>query len=116
MDNATSLSLARIGFGSAAWAMPRLGLKAALLDASHPQAPLLVRLFGARDLALGAVTLLAEHRPMLLKVGIAVDASDAVAGLIAWRTGAVGPVAGLALAGAAVAAVATGAAALGQEG
>ncbi len=117
MDNATSLSLARIAVGAAAWAAPEFGLKAALLDPTAPQSPYLVRLFGARDVALGAITLLAgpEHKPALLRVGLGVDGSDLVASLLAWRERAVTPVTGAVLAGATVAALAAGVAALGQQ-
>ena len=117
MDNATSLSLARIVVGAAAWAAPELSLKGAMLDATAPQSPYLIRLFGARDVALGAVTLLAapEHKPALLKVGIGVDAADAAAAVHALSQGKLSKGAGITLAAAAGAAVAAGIAALAQR-
>lgn len=117
MDNATSLALARIGVGAAAWAAPELGLRAALLDDSAPESPYLVRLFGARDLALGAVTLLAspERKPALICIGMAVDALDAGAAVLALRKQQLRTTAGVVLAAAAGGAVVSGAAALGQQ-
>ncbi len=114
MDTATSLSLGRIALGTGAWAAPRLGLKAMLLDPDDPQGPFLVRLFGARDVALGVVTLLAEPgaRPLLIKVGLAVDASDAAAALLALRAGALRPLPTVLIAGTAGSAVVAGLVAL----
>jgi hypothetical protein len=117
MDNATSLSLARIVVGTAAWAAPELSLRAGMLDATAPQSPYMLRLFGARDVALGAITLMAapEHKPALLKVGLAVDAADAAAAVHALQRRQVQPPTGVALAGMAVAAVVAGVVALGQQ-
>lgn len=117
MDNLTSLSLARLVIGGAAWVAPTLGLKVAMLDSAAPQAPYLLRLFGARDVALGALTLMAapEQRPTLLKIGIAVDSADAAAAALAMRGRALGKVTGLLLTGVGVAAAAAGAAALAEQ-
>jgi hypothetical protein len=117
MDNATTLSVARIALGAAAWVAPGLTLKALLLDQEDAQAPFLLRLFGARDVALGVVTLLAapEARPALLKVGVAVDASDAAAVGIAARGGALRPLPAAMVAGTASTAVVTGLIALRQR-
>jgi hypothetical protein len=117
MDQATSLSLARIVVGAAAWVAPRTSLKLALLDADAPQSPYLLRVFGARDVALGALTLVspAAARPSLLKLGLAVDAADSAAALLALRAKQLKPVAGLLLAGMAAGGVAAGVQALGQQ-
>ncbi len=117
MDNATSLSLARIVVGAAAWAAPELSLKGAMLDAGATQSPYLLRLFGARDVALGAATLLAapEHRSTLLKIGLGVDAGDTAAAVLALSQGQVSKPTGVILAAAAGAAVAAGFAALAQR-
>jgi hypothetical protein len=117
MDNAISLSLARIVVGTAAWAAPDLSLKAAMLDPTAPQSPYMLRLFGARDVALGAITLMAkpEHKPALLKVGLAVDGADAAAAARAVQLGQLKPPTGAALAGMALAAVVAGVVALGQQ-
>lgn len=117
MDNATSLSLARIVIGSAAWVAPELSLRAGMLDAAAPQSPLMLRLFGVRDAAIGVITLLAkpEHKPALLKVGLAVDAADATAAVRALQAGQVKPPAGMMLAGLAGAGVVAGFVALRQQ-
>ena len=117
LDQATSLSLARIAVGAASWANPELGLKYAQLDPEAPQSPYLLRLFGARDVALGLVTLLAkpEHKPALLKVGLAVDAADGGAAVLALQKKQVDTVPGVILAGAAGAAVLAGVIALSQQ-
>lgn len=115
-DNATSLSIARIVIGGAAWAAPGTALKLGMLQ-STPQAPYLLRLFGARDVALGAMALMAPAavRPALLKIGVAVDGADAAAAALALKSGALRPAAGAVLAGAALSAVVAGVAALEQE-
>ena len=115
-DQATSLSVARIVIGAAAWVAPERSLRASMLDAD-PQSPLLLRLFGVRDAALGAATLMAapSARPALVKVGMVVDGADAAASLLALKSGAVRPSTGLIFAGVALAAVASGAAAIGQH-
>ena len=115
-DQATSLSLARIVLGGAAWVAPERALRATMLDPAA-QSPYLLRLFGARDVALGAITLMAAPslKPTMLKIGIAVDAADAAAGALATRSGAVRPLTGALVTGAAAAAVVAGVVALGQQ-
>ena len=115
-DQATSLAVARIVIGAAAWVAPERSLRASMLD-DAPQSPLLLRLFGVRDAALGAVTLMAptSARPALVKVGMAVDGADAAAALLALRSGAVRPTTGLLFAGLALSAVAAGAASVGKQ-
>lgn len=117
MDNATSLSLARIAVGAAAWVQPELGLRSAMLDDSAPESPYLLRLFGARDIALGTVTLFAApaQKRALLTVGLAVDALDAGAAVIALKKQQLRTTTGVVLAGAAGAAVVSGVIALGQQ-
>lgn len=117
MDNATTLSLARIAIGTAAWAAPEVSLRAGMLDATAPQSPFMLRLFGAREAALGAITLLAkpEHKPALLRLGLAVDAADAAAAAHGLQRGQLQPPTGLTFAGAATAAVLAGLVALRQH-
>src|SRR5437763_8434561 len=117
MDNATSLSLARIAIGAAAYAAPELSLKAMLLDHTSRQTPVFVRLFGVRDLAIGAATLLAkpQHKKALLGLGMLVDAGDAGAGFLAFRSGAVKPAVGMGLTAAGALAVLAGLAGIGQQ-
>lgn len=110
MDQVTSLSLARVAIGTGFIASPQLALKLGMLDPTAPQAAYLGRMFGAREVALGALTLMAkpEARTAVLLTGIAVDTSDAVAGALALRDKSVSTAAGAVLTGAAVAAVVTG--------
>ena len=117
MDTATTLSLARIAVGTAAWVAPETSLRAGMLDATQSQSPYMLRLFGARDAALGAITLLAkpEHKPALLKVGLAVDSADAAAAVHAMQRGQLRNPTGITLTGMAVAAVVAGVVALGQQ-
>jgi hypothetical protein len=114
-DHATSLAVARIVIGTAAWVAPERSLRSSMLD-DAPQSTLLLRLFGVRDAALGALTLMAapSARPALLKVGVAVDGADAAAALLALKSGAVRPTTGVIFAGLALTAVAAGAAAAQQ--
>ena len=115
-DQTTSLSVARIVIGATAFLAPERSLRASMLDPA-PQSKLLVRLFGIRDAALGAITLMAAPaaKPALLKVGMAVDGADAAAALAALRSGAVGRTTGLGFAGLALAGVAAGAVSLDQQ-
>lgn len=117
MDAVSTLSLARIGTGAGACAAPELWLKAAMLDATEPQLRVLIRIVGVRDVALGAVTLMAsrDRRPALVKLGMLSDTTDIAGALLALRAGAVKPSTGIALAGAAAAAAVAGAIALRQQ-
>ncbi len=87
MNPALGLAAARVVVGGVALAAPDLGTKLFRLDpASNPQLPYMTRLFGSREIALGAVTLLArgKTRRNLILAGIGVDAADAAA---AWLAG-----------------------------
>jgi hypothetical protein len=113
-DLARSLACTRVAFGVGTWLAPRAGLAVTLLDPTAPQSPYLLRLFAAREAALGAVTLLAiGQREPLLRVGLVVDALDAAAGLSAVRSGSVGKATGI-LTGVAAGGVAIGTMALVQ--
>jgi hypothetical protein len=93
MDSAqavTTLAGLRAPIGAGAWLMPRVAGRLFGLDVGgNPQAPYLARLFGIRDLALaaGAVQSRGEARRLWLRIGIACDAADAAAGLLAGRAG-----------------------------
>jgi hypothetical protein len=117
MDTTTSLSLARIALGAAAYAAPELSLKAMMLDHRNPQTPLFVRLFGVRDLAIGVATMVAppEQKRALLGLGMLVDAGDAAAGVLALRSGAVKPAVGMAITGAGASAALLALVAVGQR-
>jgi hypothetical protein len=80
----------RGAIGAGAWLAPRLSGRLFGLDPdANPQAPYLGRLFGARDVALafGLSTSNAGQRSQWLRIGIACDLADAVAGLLAGRRG-----------------------------
>lgn len=78
---------------------------------SNPQLPYMTRLFAAREIAVGALTLTAPEsaRTSMVGVGMAVDGSDAIAGIAAARSGAVSKPVGVILTAGALAAVAAGA-------
>ncbi len=117
MDNATTLSLARIAIGVGGWAAPELGLKVAMLDPTAPHSPYLMRLFAVRDIALGAITLLAtpDAKPALLKLGVLVDLGDAAAAALSLRAGTMKPPTGVALASVGASAAVAGMIALAQR-
>jgi hypothetical protein len=71
----------------------------------------MTRLFAAREIAVGALTLTAPEssRTTMVSLGMAIDGSDAVAGIAAARSGAVSKPVGVLLTGGALAAVAAGA-------
>ena len=71
----------------------------------------MTRLFAAREIAVGAVTLTAPEnaRTSMVGLGMAVDGADAFAGFAGARSGVVSKPAGIFLTGAALAAVAGGA-------
>jgi hypothetical protein len=118
MDQATSLAYGRIAVGAVAWIAPKKALRAGLLDTESPQSPYLMRLFGVRDVALGAITLMAPapSRPALLKLGLAVDGADVAAALLALKAGQLKGGPALAMVGAAGTAVLAGSRALAEAG
>ncbi len=92
MNPALGLAAARVVIGGVALASPDLGTKLFRLDpASNPQLPYMTRLFGSREIALGAATLLArgKTRRNLILAGIGVDAADAAAAWLAGESRAV---------------------------
>ncbi len=116
MDNINGLALARIGLGLGFYATPELALKYGMLDPQAPQSPYLGRMFAAREIALGLVTLLAkpESKRGVIALGLAVDLADSAAGALAIRSKAVSTKAGAVLTGTAALAALTGLRGLGQ--
>jgi hypothetical protein len=111
MNPVTGLALGRIAIGVGALASPDLATKLFRLDgANNPQLPYMTRMFGSREIALGAVTLVSKGaaRRKLVALGIAVDGADAFAGYEAMRTGAVNNQTGVGLVVPAVGAVLAG--------
>ncbi len=118
MNPVTGLSIGRIVVGLISLLSPSLAARLFLLDGrANPALPYLSRMFGSREIALGALTLAStgSARSQLVKVGVAIDGADAFTGISAAASGAVSKKAGIALALVAVAAVATGVVALQED-
>lgn len=89
MNPVTGLSLGRIVIGAASLARPDTTAGAMGLDvAKNPQSAFVMRLFGAREVALGVATLVSSGRGRtgLVLLGVGVDAADAYAGLVGPKT------------------------------
>lgn len=115
VDPVTGLSLGRIAIGVGALAAPSTTARVLGLDpAANPQLGYMGRMFGAREIALGAVTLVARGplRRNLTAVGIAVDGADLANGVIELGQRNVPKLASGMLIGAAAGAVGSGLAAL----
>lgn len=100
MDPVTGIALGRLGIGVAAMAAPDQAARLFQLDAAaNPQLPYMTRLFASREIAFGAITLLARGRARrhLTLVGVAVDAADCAAGYLGMAGGQVSRKAGLGL-------------------
>ncbi len=111
MDTISGLAMGRMAIGTLSLISPRLAAKMFLLDPSaNPQLSLVTRLFGSRELALGAITMVSSGaaRKRLVTVGIAVDGADTFSGLAAAASGVLPRTAGLLFAAAAAGAVAAG--------
>jgi|tagenome__1003787_1003787.scaffolds.fasta_scaffold20957998_3 hypothetical protein len=116
MDNVDSLSIARIVIGAVAWVAPVKSFALFHLRGSAPS-PFTVRMFAAREVALGAATLMAapEHKPSLVALGVAVDGADTAASAIALRNKAVPALVGAGVTALSLGAVVTGIGALGRR-
>jgi hypothetical protein len=85
-----ALAAARIAVGSGAWLTPNLSGRLFGLDPEgNPQLPYVGRLFGARDVALGAGVLRSprKNKDAWVTAGIACDVADAAAGVLAGARG-----------------------------
>jgi hypothetical protein len=101
----------RIAVGIGAWLLPRLASRLFGLDpAANPQLPYIGRLFGVRDIVLGVgtATTEGEAQKAWLRAGVACDAADFAAGLLARRDGELSPVSAVLVSAPALAAVAMG--------
>ena len=83
------LGVGRAGFGLAAYAAPQMlaarsGFPGA---AENADGAYMTRLFGARDLVIGVLTLLPGTRRVALPVGVLVDALDTSSGALAGKEG-----------------------------
>lgn len=111
MNPVFGLSIGRIAVGAVAVANPELAAKTLQLDSvSNPQVPYVLRLFGAREIALGLVTLFARGKAAkgVIAVGVAVDATDAAAGYFGMNDGSITKKTAMTLMVPAVGAVASG--------
>ena len=111
MDPITGLAYGRVVVGILALVSPRRVEKLLGLDPRlNPQMSPLTRMFGAREVALGGLTLAAsgDARERLIQVGVAVDAIDLVAGLAAASSGAMSKKDGIKLAFVAAGSLGTG--------
>jgi len=108
----------RSAIGVGAWMAPRISGRLFGLDIpANPQAPYLARLFGVRDAALayGLQSTRGAARAQWLKIGIACDAADALAGVLAGRRGELPAFAAVLVTSTALGAAALGIAALQGE-
>ncbi|KAA1415824.1 DUF4267 domain-containing protein [Nocardioides humilatus] len=115
MDPALGLSLGRIAIGVSSIASPQLTAKVfGVSPEANPHMGYFTRMFGVREIALGALTLMAkgEVRRTMLKAGIAVDSGDAITGAIGLARQDVPKFAGATLTIVALGAAGSGAAAL----
>jgi hypothetical protein len=90
MPATTMLVGLRVAIGAGTWIAPRLAGRLFGLDAvANPQLPYVARLFGVRDVALGAGLQLSsgDNRRLWLRLGILCDAADFAAGILAGRRG-----------------------------
>lgn len=87
MNPVVGLSLGRILVGLLSFLRPGLARTALGLEATEPQLAFNFRLFGSREVALGAATMLAtgNSRRTLLLLGAGVDTADAAATVLAHR-------------------------------
>jgi hypothetical protein len=85
-----AIAIGRIAVGAGAWLTPNLAGRLFGLDPEgNPQLPYVGRLFGARDVALGAGTLRSprKQRDLWLTASLACDVADAAAGVLAGARG-----------------------------
>src|SRR4051794_14876053 len=111
MDPITGLAYGRVTIGALTFLSPSLATRLFLLDPSgNPQLSYVARLFAAREIALGALTLASSGaaRRRLVQLGVAVDSADVLTGLLSAASGSVPKKTGLMLAVAGAASVAAG--------
>jgi hypothetical protein len=90
MSARTTLTGIRTLVGAGTWVAPRLSGSLFGLDVkANPQLPYVARLFAIRDLALAAGVQSSDGDAMRswVQIGIACDAADAAAGILAGRRG-----------------------------
>src|SRR4029077_9036838 len=91
-----AIAVGRIAVGGGAWLAPNLSGRLFGLDPEgNPQLSYIGRLFGARDVALGAGVLRSgrKQKDAWLMAGLACDVADTAAGVIAGARGTLPPAA-----------------------
>ena len=94
MSSLRALIAIRGAIGVLTWLAPRLASRLFGISAdANPQLPYIARLFAVRDLALAAGLQASEGqaRRQWVRIGIACDAADAAAGVLAGRRGELSP-------------------------
>jgi hypothetical protein len=87
---ANAIAISRVAVGAGAWLAPNLSGRLFGLDPEgNPQLPYVGRLFGARDVALGAGVLRSgrKQKDLWLTAGVGCDVADAAAGVLAGARG-----------------------------
>lgn len=118
MDPVTGLSLGRLAIGIGSIASPKLTARMfGLKPSDDTQGALFVRLFGVREIALGALTLMSKGdlRRTLVIAGVAVDSGDAATGAIGLARKEIPVLAGGMLVAVALGAAGSGASAIGAN-
>ena len=90
MSSLKALAGIRAGIGVLTWLAPRLAARLFGIDPdANPQLPYVARLFAIRDLALAAGLQSSSGNALRLwvRIGMACDAADAAAGVLAGRRG-----------------------------
>jgi len=119
MDPVTGISLGRIVIGLCAFLAPELTAKVfGLSPAANTHLPYMTRMFAAREIAVGGITLASsgKTRRNLALVGLAIDASDAATGALELQANRIPKSAGIMLIGVASGAVVTAALAVARGG
>ena len=110
-----TLTVLRFIVGGGTWLAPRsMGRLFGLDIDANPQAAYVGRLFAVRDavLGVGLVATTGDARRLWWRVGVACDAADAIAGVLARRSGDLPAVSAALVTGTAIAAASLGAAAI----
>lgn len=90
MSSLKALASIRAAIGAVTWLAPRLAARLFGINAdANPQLPYVARLFAIRDLALaaGLQSSSGDALRLWVRIGMACDAADAAAGLLAGRRG-----------------------------
>jgi hypothetical protein len=93
---ANAIAISRMAVGAGAWLTPNLSGRLFGLDPDgNPQLPYVGRLFGARDVVLGAGALRSprKQKDTWVAAGVACDVADVAAGALAGARGTLPPAA-----------------------